>query len=211
MIAFIRSLFESALKTNDNLEFAVVTGCLRISKESIFTGMNNLEINSIRDISFNEGFGFTEAEVEQMLVDYGIGDKIPEAKEWYDGYTFGDKEIYNPWSIIKYVKGVVIDKRQFPEPYWANTSSNQIIKDMVQNADETIKSELDTLISGGTIEKKIQSLRAHKTEYNKFGKEDWIAGVHARCGFRGYEIGKKYAEAFEILRLEMNFDKYFSL
>ena len=155
MVAFIRSLFESALKTNDNLEFAVVTGCLRISKESIFTGMNNLEINSIRDISFNEGFGFTEAEVEQMLVDYGIGDKIPEAKEWYDGYTFGDKEIYNPWSIIKYVKGVVIDKRQFPEPYWANTSSNQIIKDMVQNADETIKSELDTLISGGTIEKKI--------------------------------------------------------
>lgn len=155
MIAFIRSLFESALKTNDALEFAVVTGCLRISKESIFTGMNNLQINSVRDAGFSEGFGFTEAEVEQMLVDYGIGERMPETKEWYDGYTFGDKEIYNPWSIIKYVYSIVIDKRQFPEPYWANTSSNQIIKDMVQNADETMKNELDTLISGGTIEKKV--------------------------------------------------------
>ncbi len=131
MVVFIRSLFESVLKTNNALEFAVVTGCLRISKESIFTGMNNLEINSIRDYSFNEDFGFTEVEVEQMLVNYGIEDKMPEAKKWYDGYTFGDKKIYNPWSIIKYVKGVVVEKKQFPEPYWANTSSNQVIRDMV--------------------------------------------------------------------------------
>ena len=137
---FIRSLFESALKTNAALQFAVVTGCLRISKESVFTGMNNLEINSVRDVSFNEGFGFTDEEVEKMLTDYGIRDRMPEARQWYDGYAFGDKEIYNPWSIIKYVKGVVLEKRQFPEPYWANTSSNQIIKDMVENANETMKS-----------------------------------------------------------------------
>lgn len=155
MVAFIRSLFESALKTNDNLEFAVITGCLRISKESIFTGMNNLKINSIRDVGFSEGFGFTPAETKKMLEDYGIGDRTEEVKEWYNGYIFGEDEIYNPWSVISYVYSKVIDKRQFPEPYWANTSSNQIIKDMVQNADETIKSELDTLISGGTIEKKI--------------------------------------------------------
>ncbi|SNU08288.1 PD-(D/E)XK nuclease superfamily protein [Lachnospiraceae bacterium] len=155
MVAFIRSLFESALKTNDALEFAVVTGCLRISKESIFTGMNNLKINSIRDYGFSEGFGFTPEETEKMLEDYGIDDKIEEVRKWYNGYIFGEKEIYNPWSVISYVYSKVIDKRQFPEPYWANTSSNQIIKDMVLNADETMKSELDTLISGGTIEKKI--------------------------------------------------------
>ena len=154
MVGFVRSLFESALKTNDALEFAVVTGCLRISKESIFTGMNNLEINSIRDFRFDEAFGFTQEEVSQMLLDYGIADRENEAKDWYDGYLFGEKEIYNPWSIIKYVSGITSGKK-FPEPYWANTSSNLIIKDMVYNADDDMKQELDTLISGGSIEKKI--------------------------------------------------------
>ena len=155
MIGFVRSLFESALKTNDALEFAVVTGCLRISRESIFTGMNHLEINSVMDVGFDEVFGFTEEETEKMLMDYGIEDRISEAKEWYDGYLFGETEIYNPWSIIKYVYGIVIKKSPFPLPYWANTSSNQIIKDMVEHADEDMRQELDILISGGTIEKKI--------------------------------------------------------
>lgn len=155
MTGFIRSLFESALKTNDALERAVVTGCLRISKESIFTGMNNLHINSIRESGFDEAFGFTESETEQMLRDYEIEEKIPEVKTWYDGYIFGNTEIYNPWSIIKYVYGAVIEQKQFPEPYWANTSSNLIIKDMVYNADDDMKRELDNLINRGTIEKKI--------------------------------------------------------
>ena len=155
MVGFIRSLFESCLKTNDALEFAVVTGCLRISKESIFTGLNHLQIDSIRSGKFAEGFGFTEAETEQMLTDYGIPERIPEARRWYDGYLFGEREIYNPWSIIKYVDSMVYDGKKFPEPYWANTSSNQIIKDMVWQADEDMKRELDTLINGGTIEKKI--------------------------------------------------------
>lgn len=155
MTGFIRSLFESALKTNDALERAVVTGCLRISKESIFTGMNNLHINSIRESGFDEAFGFTESETEQMLRDYEIEEKIPEVKTWYDGYIFGNTEIYNPWSIIKYVYGAVIEQKQFPEPYWSNTSSNLIIKDMVYNADDDMKRELDNLINRGTIEKKI--------------------------------------------------------
>ena len=155
MISFIRSLFESALKTNDALERAVITGCLRISKESIFTGMNNLMINSILDRGFSEGFGFTEEETRQMLADYGLADKIGEAQDWYNGYLFGESEIYNPWSVINYVYGKVIDGRKFPVPYWANTSSNLIIKDMVYNADDDMKQELDRLISGGTIEKKI--------------------------------------------------------
>ena len=155
MVGFIRSLFESALKTNDALQFGVVTGCLRISKESIFTGLNHLKINSVMDETFSEGFGFTEKETEQMLIDYGLEKKIPEVKEWYDGYLFGDKEIYNPWSVISYVDSIVNDKRKFPRPFWANTSSNQIIKDMVWHADEEMKRELDTLINGGTIEKQI--------------------------------------------------------
>ena len=155
MVGFIRSLFESALKTNDALKFGVVTGCLRISKESIFTGLNHLKINSVMDDTFSEGFGFTEQETERMLIDYGIEDRIPEAKEWYNGYLFGDTQIYNPWSVISYVDSIVNDGRQFPRPFWANTSSNQIIKDMIWHADEAMKQELDVLIKGGTIEKQI--------------------------------------------------------
>ena len=155
MVRFIRSLFESALKTNDALQFAVVTGCLRISRESIFTGLNHLEISSVYNNGFEEAFGFTQAETEQMLRDYGMEDRIGEAGDWYDGYLFGETEIYNPWSMIKYVKSIAVNKMKFPQPYWANTSSNQIIKDMVWHADEDMREELDLLIRGGTIEKKI--------------------------------------------------------
>ena len=155
MVGFIRSLFESALKTNDALQFAVVTGCLRISKESIFTGLNHLKINSVMDQMFSEGFGFTETETERMLIDYGLEANIPEVKEWYDGYLFGDREIYNPWSVISYVDSIVNDGRKYPRPFWANTSSNQIIKDMIWQADDEMKRELDILIHGGTIEKQI--------------------------------------------------------
>jgi len=155
MIGFIRSLFESALKTNDALERAVMTGCLRISRESIFTGMNNLYINSIRESGFDEAFGFTEGETMQMLRDYGLEGRSPEVKTWYDGYVFGETEIYNPWSITKYVQRIVNEKKQFAEAYWANTSSNLINRDMDWQADDDMKEELDRLISGGTVEKKI--------------------------------------------------------
>ena len=155
MVGFIRSLFESALKTNDALERAVVTGCLRISKESIFTGLNHLEISSVYNNGYEEAFGFTQKETETMLIDYGIEDRIPEAKEWYDGYLFGETEIYNPWSIIKYVKSIAVNHEKYPRPYWANTSSNQIIRDMIWHANEEMKEELDILINGGTIEKQI--------------------------------------------------------
>ncbi len=155
MVDFIRSLFESALKTNDALQFGVVTGCLRISKESIFTGLNHLQISSIYNNGYEEAFGFTQRETEQMLIDYGMEDRIPEAKEWYDGYLFGETEIYNPWSIIKYVSSISINHMKFPQAYWANTSSNQIIKDMIWHANDEMKQELDILINGGTIEKQI--------------------------------------------------------
>ena len=155
MVDFIRSLFESALKTNDNLEFAVITGCLRISKESIFTGLNHLEICSIRNENFGEYFGFTHDETMQMLADYGIEGKEEEIRRWYDGYLFGTAEVYNPWSVIKYVKAHVANINAFPEPYWANTSSNAIIKDMIWQADDEMKKQLELLISGETIEKRI--------------------------------------------------------
>ncbi len=155
IVGFIRSLFESVLKTNDDLAFGVVTGCLRISRESIFTGLNHLKINSILNDNFSEGFGFTRKETEQMLINYGIESRIPEVKDWYNGYLFGEKEIYNPWSVINYVDSVAVDRAKYPKPYWANTSSNQIIKDMVWQADEDMKKELDELIRGGTVEKKI--------------------------------------------------------
>ena len=155
MIDFIRSLFESALKTNDNLEFAVITGCLRISKESIFTGLNNLEIISLLTVDYAEYFGFTEEEVKKMLVDYDVEHKVEEAKSWYDGYLFGNTEVYNPWSVINYVKAAIADSRTLPRPYWSNTSSNSIVRHLIEKADDSAKEEIELLIQGKTIEKTV--------------------------------------------------------
>ena len=155
MTGFIRSLFESALKTNDALEFAVITGCLRVSRESIFTGLNNLEINSVMGPGYGDAFGFTEAEIHEMLSYYELERKFPELKDWYDGYLFGKKEIYNPWSIINYVKTAVADPDFFPKPYWSNTSSNSIINELVEEADEETRDEIEQLIAGETLEKPI--------------------------------------------------------
>ena len=155
MIGFIRSLFESALKTNDALEFAVITGCLRISRESIFTGLNNLQVNSVTGVGFGDAFGFTEAEVREMMQYYDLGHRFPEVRDWYDGYRFDDKEIYNPWSIINYVHDISIRPDFFPKPYWSNTSSNSIIKELVEEADEETRREIEQLIAGETLEKPI--------------------------------------------------------
>ncbi len=155
MIKFIRSLFESALKTNDALEFGVITGCLRISRESIFTGLNNLEINSILSNNYSEYFGFTGDEVESMLEYYEITDKLQEVKKWYDGYIFGETEVYNPWSIINYVKTAMSESQSFPKPYWSNTSSNSIIRELVERADSQTKVEIERLLDGESIEKTV--------------------------------------------------------
>ena len=152
MIDFIRSLFESALKTNDYLQFAVITGCLRISKESIFTGLNHLNIISVLDKKYSEHFGFTEQEVFQMMEDYGVESRFPTMKEWYDGYLFGDTEVYNPWSVIKFLYDLYSDVNAFPRPYWINTSSNDIIKDMVARADREMKGQIEMLLGGGTLD-----------------------------------------------------------
>ena len=155
MIGFIRSLFESALKTNPYLEKGIITGCLRISKESIFTGLNNLEVDSVLHTDYADSFGFTEAEVQEMLAYYDLSSALPEVKEWYDGYLFNQIEIYNPWSIINFVYDRDRKITQFALPYWSNSSSNSIIREMVGEADEEAKEDLETLINGGTIEKRV--------------------------------------------------------
>lgn len=139
MAGLVRSLFESALKTNFCLKFAVITGCLRISKESIFTGLNHLNIISVLDRNYSEHFGFTEAEVRRAMEYYGVEERFADMKEWYDGYMFGDTEVYNPWSVIKFLYDLDASINAFPRPYWINTSSNSIIKDMVARADREIR------------------------------------------------------------------------
>ncbi len=155
MADFIRSLFESAIKTNQYLEFAVITGCLRISKESIFTGLNNLNVNSILSGNYAEYFGFVQSEVDELLNRYNLSERMAEAKEWYNGYRFGETEVYNPWSLINYLHGILYEKIPYPRPYWANTSSNAIIKEMIQNADDEVKKDIETLMEGKTIEKPV--------------------------------------------------------
>lgn len=152
MIDFIRSLFESALKTNPYLEKGIITGCLRISKESIFTGLNNLKVCSLLSNAYCDKFGFTPDDVKEMLAYYELSDKYPIVKEWYDGYRFGNAEIYNPWSIINYVDEARLNNFT-PRPYWSNTSSNSIVRELVEDADEETRKDLETLMNGGTIEK----------------------------------------------------------
>ena len=155
MIGFIRSLFESALKTNPYLEQGVITGCLRISRESIFTGLNNLEIHSVLSPYYSDCFGFTAEEVETCLAYYGLMEKYPELKDWYDGYRFGSSEIYNPWSILNYIKMGIADVQALPRPYWSNTSSNAFVRELVEEADEETRKELEILMDGRLIEKPV--------------------------------------------------------
>ena len=155
MVALIRSVFESALKTNLCLEFAVIMGCLRITKESIFTGLNNLEISSISTVNFAKFFGFTQNEIDEMLHGYHLDSHRETVKQWYDGYLFGNEEVYNPWSVIKYVKNMIADPKTLPAPYWSNTSSNSIVRRLVERADLSAKQEIEDLIEGKTIVKPV--------------------------------------------------------
>ena len=155
MIDFMRSLLESALKTNDSLQFAVITGCLRISRESIFTGLNNLEVVSVLDENYAEHFGFTQGEVDSLLDFYNVSCIKDDVKSWYDGYLFGDTEVYNPWSIINYVKDTIYHNTEFPKPYWSNTSSNSIIHELVVKADSSTVQEIEHLLMGEAIEKPV--------------------------------------------------------
>ena len=154
MINLIRSVFESVLKTNDSLEFGVLTGCLRISKESIFTGLNNPKVYSITDNAFSSYFGFTEKEVRKLVEDYHLSNYFDELKKWYDGYLFGETEIYNPWSILNYIDdNAMTNSVVEPKSYWRNTSSNNIIHELIAKSDRRIRDDIEKLITGKSIEK----------------------------------------------------------
>lgn len=162
MIDLIRSMFGAALKTNDSLFFAVLTGCLRVSKESIFTGLNNLKTLSISNVKFNEYFGFTDEEVGRMLADYGLEAHQAEAREWYDGYRFGNQDVYCPWDIINYVNELRSDPEAEPKPYWMNTSGNDMVRRLIAKAsDGTTQMEIERLIEGDSITKMINEQLTH--------------------------------------------------
>lgn len=156
MTSLIRGILGQALKTNDYLQFAVLTGCLRISKESIFTGLNNFKVLSIADARFDEQFGFTDSEVRDILEEYGVSDKISEVKDWYDGYRFGKADVYCPWDVINYVDHLQADPNARPQAYWINSSGNGLVRRLINIADESTKDEIERLIAGETIEKAIR-------------------------------------------------------
>lgn len=156
MVALIRAMFGRALKTNEALAFAVLTGCLRDSKESIFTGLNNFKILSITDSRFDEQFGFTDKEVQKLLADYHLEARFSETKEWYDGYRFGNVDVYCPWDVINHIDRIKDDPNARPEAYWINTSGNDLVKRFVDKANRTTRNEIEQLIAGNAIEKTLR-------------------------------------------------------
>ena len=156
MVSLLRSLFGQALKTNNSLFFAVLTGCLRVSKESIFTGLNNLKVLSITDTRFDEGFGFTETEVKTLFSVYNIENRLSEAKEWYDGYRFGDKDVYCPWDVINYVDLISSNSKARPEAFWINSSGNDLVKRFIDKADRNTRADIEHIIAGESIERKVR-------------------------------------------------------
>ncbi len=166
MIVLIRSLFHQTLKTNESLQMAVLSGCMRISKESIFTGLNNLRVLTVADVRFDEYFGFTDDEVRQLLAYFGLSEHYGAVREWYDGYQFGSVGVYCPWDVVNYCSALRADREAQPENYWSNTSSNDVVKRFIQSADaRTTKQEIERLVGGGTIQKEIHQELTYQDMY----------------------------------------------
>ena len=167
MVIFIRNMFEYALKTNDSLKFAVLTGCMRISKESIFTGLNNIKVLSVADVQFDEYFGFTDQEVKDMLDYYGFSDRYDEVKEWYDGYQFANVGVYCPWDVINYCDTLKADPDAQPRNYWLNTSSNEAVRRFIRESDHAAtRREIENLVAGEAITKEIHQELTYKDMYD---------------------------------------------
>ena len=165
MVNLIRSLFDNGMKTNDSLYFAVLTGCLRISKESIFTDLNNPKVHTISDVRYDEYFGFTNADVDELLEFYGLSAYKDTIKDWYDGYRFGDRDVYCPWDVVNYCDELLADPSAEPENYWANTSGNDLIRRLLKKANQSTRNDVEQLINGGTIIKSIrQELTCREVE-----------------------------------------------
>jgi hypothetical protein len=185
MVSLIRNMFSNALKTNDNLQFAVLTGCLRISKESIFTGLNNLNVMTVTDDYFSDSFGFTEDEVKELLEYYGCEKALDTVRKWYDGYRFGKQEIYCPWDVIKYCQALLKDKNAYPQNYWANTSGNGMVRRFIDKSTAQTKHEIEQLIAGETIIKPVSQELTY-SELDKSIENLWsvlfTTGYLTQCG-----------------------------
>lgn len=193
MVSLIRGMFEQALKTNDSLHFAVLTGCLRVAKESIFTGLNNPKILSITTVRFDEYFGFTDDEVRKMLEYYGLERYYGEIKEWYDGYRFGNVDVYCPWDVINYCDELLDDPEAQPRDYWSNTSGNEVVRHFLENVgDGLTKSEIEALTAGETVTKEIHEELTYNHLYDSV---DHVWSVLFMTGYltqRGKPDGKRY-------------------
>ena len=193
MALLIRNLFEQALKTNDSLYFAVMTGCLRVAKESIFTGLNNLKLLSVTNVRFDEYFGFTDEEVRELLRYYGREDRYEAMREWYDGYRFGNVEVYCPWDVISYCDDLTDDPEAEPRDYWSNTSSNDVIRHFIEKVDHGLtRSEIEALVSGEILTKEIHEDLTYNRLYDSV---DHIWSVLFATGYLtqcGKEEGKRY-------------------
>ncbi len=196
MVNLIRSLFDNALKTNDSLYFAVLTGCMRISKESIFTGLNNLKVHSISDVRYDEYFGFTNADVDELLEFYGLSSYKDVIRDWYDGYRFGNTDVYCPWDVINYCDELLAAPNTPPKNYWANTSGNDLIRRMLKNANLTTKSEVEELLNGGKISKRIKQELTYR-EINDSIENVWSV-LYATGYLTGMHVEQADADLFQL-------------
>lgn len=194
MIVLIRNLFSNALKTNEFLQFAVLTGCLRVSKDSIFTGLNNLKVHTITDVRYDQYFGFTEEEVSEMLAFYGLESYQDIIRDWYDGYRFGKVSLYCPWDVLNYCDELLADEEAEPENYWANTSENDMVRRFIDKADKNTKNEIEQLVNGGTIVKSIKQELTYKD------MDDSIENVWSILLATGYltQRGRFFNRQFEL-------------
>ena len=189
MVSFIRNLLGNALKTNESLYFAVLTGCLRISKESIFTGLNNLKVHTISDVRYDEYFGFTDADVDALLEFYGLSSYKEIIRDWYDGYRFGDTDVYCPWDVINYCDELLAAPGTPPKNYWANTSGNSLILRLLEKADQTTKDEVEELLNGGKITKRVRQELTYRDI------EDSVGNVWSVLYATGYLTGRYMDQA----------------
>ena len=196
MVNLIRSLLGNALKTNDSLYFAVLTGCLRISKESIFTGLNNLKVHTISDVRYDEYFGFTNADVEEMMSFYGLSSHKDLIRDWYDGYRFGKTDVYCPWDVINYCDELLADPAVPPKNYWANTSGNDLIRRMLKNANLTTKNEVEELLNGGQVTKRIKQELTYR-EIDDSVENVWRV-LYATGYLTGMHVEQEDADIFRL-------------
>ncbi len=196
MVDLIRNLLGNVLKTNDSLFFAVLTGCLRISKESIFTGLNNLKVHTISDVRYDEFFGFTDADVEELLEYYGTSAYKEAVRSWYDGYRFGDTDVYCPWDVINYCDELLVDPSALPKNYWANTSGNDLIRRLLRQANLSVKDEVEELLGGGQVTKRVKQELTYR-DIDESDENLWSV-LYATGYLTGTQVGQANADLFQL-------------